>query len=231
MQRAELARLIDHTQLKPEATPEQIAQLCDEAAQYGFGAVCINPIYVRFAAQRLEGSGVAVCNVIGFPLGATTTVAKVCEARQAIEDGSRELDMVIHVGALKAGDHKAVQDDIAAVAAACHDGGALLKVIIETALLTDDEKVAACQAAQAAGADFVKTSTGFASGGATVTDVRLMRETVGPKVGVKAAGGIHTYADALAMIEAGANRIGASRSIQIVMQAPASEARDLGDRE
>ena len=231
MQRDELARLIDHTQLKPEATPEQIAQLCDEAAQYGFGAVCINPVYVRFAAQRLEGSGVAVCNVIGFPLGATTTVAKVCEARQAIADGSQELDMVIHVGALRAGDHKAVQDDIAAVAAACHDGGALLKVIIEAALLTDDEKVAACEAAQAAGADFVKTSTGFASGGATVSDVRLMRETVGPKVGVKAAGGIHTYADALAMIEAGANRIGASRSIQIVMQAPAGEAHDLGDRE
>ena len=231
MQRDELARLIDHTLLKPAATLEQVAQLCDEAIEYGFGAVCINPIYVRFAAQRLTGTGVAVCNVVGFPLGATTTAAKVYETQRAIEDGSREVDMVIHVGALKGGDVAAVQADVAAVAAACHDGGALLKVIIEAVLLTDDEKVAACRAAQAAGADFVKTSTGFAGGGATVADVRLMRETVGPNVGVKAAGGIGSYADALAMIEAGANRIGASRSIQIVMQAPAGEAHDLGERE
>jgi deoxyribose-phosphate aldolase len=229
MQREELARLIDHTQLKPQATPEEIAQLCDEAAQYSFGAVCINPVYVRLAAQRLEGSGVTVCNVIGFPLGATTTVAKVCETRQAIADGSRELDMVIHIGALKAGDYEAVQNDIAAVAAACQEGGALLKVIIEAALLTDEEKIVACEAAKAAGADFVKTSTGFASGGATVADVRLMRQTVGPEVGVKAAGGIRTYTDALAMIEAGANRIGASRSIQIVMQAPIGEAYETGE--
>ena len=231
MQRDELARLIDHTLLKPAATLEQVAQLCDEAIEYGFGAVCINPIYVRFAAQRLTGTGVAVCNVVGFPLGATTTAAKVYETQRAIEDGSREVDMVIHMGALKGGDVAAVQADVAAVAAACHDGGALLKVIIEAVLLTDDEKVAACRAAQAAGADFVKTSTGFAGGGATVADVRLMRETVGPNVGVKAAGGIGSYADALAMIEAGANRIGASRSIQIVMQAPAGEAHDLGERE
>ena len=231
MQRDELARLIDHTLLKPAATLEQVAQLCDEAIEYGFGAVCINPIYVRFAAQRLTGTGVAVCNVVGFPLGATTTAAKVYETQRAIEDGSGEVDMVIHMGALKGGDVAAVQADVAAVAAACHDGGALLKVIIEAVLLTDDEKVAACRAAQAAGADFVKTSTGFAGGGATVADVRLMRETVGPNVGVKAAGGIGSYADALAMIEAGANRIGASRSIQIVMQAPAGEAHDLGERE
>jgi len=225
MQRDELARLIDHTLLKPAATLEQVAQLCDEAIEYGFGAVCINPVYVRFAAQRLTGTSVVVCNVVGFPLGATTTAAKVYETQRAIEDGSREVDMVIHVGALKGGDVAAVQDDVAAVAAACHDGGALLKVIIEAVLLNDDEKVAACRAAQAAGADFVKTSTGFAGGGATVADVRLMRETVGPNVGVKAAGGIGSYGDALVMIEAGASRIGASRSIQIVMQAPIAEGR------
>jgi deoxyribose-phosphate aldolase len=231
MQRDELARLIDHTQLKPQATPEEIVQLCDEAAEYGFGAVCINPVYVRLAAERLEGSGVTVCNVIGFPLGATTTAAKVYETRRAIADGSGELDMVIHIGALKAGDYKAVQADIAAVAATCREGDALLKVIIEAALLTDEEKVVACEAAKAADADFVKTSTGFASSGATVADVRLMRETVGPEMGVKAAGGIRTYADALAMIEAGASRIGASRSIQIVMQAPPAGAYETGEGE
>lgn len=220
MDRAEVARLIDHTLLKPEATLAQVAQLCDEAAEYGFGAVCINPVFVGFAARRLAGSGVAVCNVVGFPLGATTTAAKVFEARQAIADGSREVDMVIHVGALKGGDLTAVREDIAAVADACHEGDALLKVIIEAALLTDDGKVAACQAAQAAGADFVKTSTGFAGGGATVDDVRLMRRTVGLEIGVKAAGGIGSYADLLAMVEAGANRIGASRSVAIMAQTP-----------
>ncbi len=223
MNRDELARLIDHTQLKPEATPEQISRLCDEAIEYGLGAVCINPVYVPLAAQRLKGSAVEVCTVIGFPLGATSTVAKVCEAQQAMDDGARELDMVLHVGSLKAGDTEAVRKDIAAVATACHDRGALLKVIIEAALLTDGEKVAACRAAQAAGADFVKTSTGFASGGAKVEDVRLMRQTIGPQMGLKAAGGIHSYADALAMVEAGATRIGASRSIQIVMQAPVAD--------
>lgn len=220
MERAEIARLIDHTLLKPEATEAQVAQLCDEAVEYGFATVCINPVYVHFAAQRLDGSGVAVCNVVAFPLGATTTADKVFETRRAVADGSQEVDMVIHVGALKAGDVAAVRKDIAAVADACHEGGALLKVIIEAVLLTDDEKVAACKAAQAAGADFVKTSTGFAGGGATLADVRLMRRTVGPEMGVKAAGGIGTYADLLAMVEAGANRIGASKSLKIMAQAP-----------
>jgi deoxyribose-phosphate aldolase len=183
--------------------------------------VCINPVYVKLAAQRLTGSGVDVCTVIGFPLGATTTVAKVCEARQVLADGAAELDMVLHVGALKAGDHEAVKDDIAQVAVACHEGGGILKVIIEAVLLSNAEKVTACQLAQAAGADFVKTSTGFAGGGATVEDVRLMRQTVGPEMGVKAAGGVRTYADTLAMVEAGASRIGASAGVKIVAQAPA----------
>jgi deoxyribose-phosphate aldolase len=220
LNRGEVARLIDHTLLKPEATPAQVAQLCDEACRYGFAAVCVNPVYVKLAAEKLAGSGVAVCAVAGFPLGATTTEVKVCEARRAMADGAAEIDMVIHVGALKAGDHKAVQEDIAAVAAACHEGGALLKAIIEAVLLSDGEKATACRLAQVAGADFVKTSTGFAGGGATVEDVRLMRQAVGPRMGVKAAGGIRSYADVLAMVEAGASRIGASASVQIVEQAP-----------
>jgi deoxyribose-phosphate aldolase len=216
----EIARLIDHTLLKPEATPAQVEQLCDEARSYGFASVCINPVYVKLAAERLKGSGVAVCTVIGFPLGANSTAVKVCETRQAMDDGATEIDMVIHIGALKAGDHEAVQKDIAAVAAACYEGGALLKVIIEAVLLSMEEKVVACQLAKAAGADFVKTSTGFAGGGATVEDVRLMRQTVGAQMGVKAAGGIRSYADALAMVEAGASRIGASAGVQIVKQVP-----------
>ena len=220
LKKDEIARFIDHTLLKPEATPAQIERLCDEARRYGFAAVCVNPVYVRLAAERLQGAEVAVCSVVGFPLGATTTAAKVYEARQALADGAGELDMVIHVGALKAGDYERAQEDIAAVADVCHKGGALLKVIIETALLDDAEKVTACRLAQAAGADFVKTSTGFAGGGATAEDVRLMRQTVGPRMGVKAAGGIRSYADALAMIEAGANRIGASAGVRIVEQAP-----------
>ncbi|HEY68351.1 MAG TPA: deoxyribose-phosphate aldolase [Thermoflexia bacterium] len=220
LKKDEIARFIDHTLLKPEATPAQIERLCDEARRYGFAAVCVNPVYVRLAAGRLQGAEVAVCSVVGFPLGATTTAAKVYEARQALADGASELDMVIHVGALKAGDYERAQEDIAAVADVCHKGGALLKVIIETALLDDAEKVTACRLAQAAGADFVKTSTGFAGGGATAEDVRLMRQTVGPRMGVKAAGGIRSYADALAMIEAGANRIGASAGVRIVEQAP-----------
>jgi deoxyribose-phosphate aldolase len=227
LNREEIARLIDHTLLKPEATPAQIAQLCGEARHYGFATVCINPVYARFAAEKLHGSGVGVCTVVGFPLGATTTEVKVCEARQAVTNGATEIDMVLHIGALKAGEHEAVRDDIAAVASACHEDGALLKVIIEAVLLSDEEKVAACRLAQTAGADFVKTSTGFARpstgsghGGATVEDVRLMRQTVGQQMGVKAAGGIRSYVDALALIEAGANRIGASASVRIVEQAP-----------
>jgi deoxyribose-phosphate aldolase len=222
VKKEELARLIDHTLLKPEATLAQIEQLCDEARRYIFFAVCINPVYVRLAARRLAGCAVVVCSVVGFPLGATTTAVKVYEAQQALAEGAREIDMVMHVGALKAGVHTRVQEDIAAVATACRAGSALLKVIIETVLLSDEEKAVACQLAQAAGADFVKTSTGFAAGGiATVEDVRLMRRTVGPRMGVKAAGGIRSYADALAMIEAGASRIGASASVQIVEQSPA----------
>jgi deoxyribose-phosphate aldolase len=220
MNRKNVARLIDHTLLKPEATPAQVERLCDEARRYGFASVCINPVYVRLAAGMLKGSGVAVCTVVGFPLGATTTAAKVCETRQAMADGAAEIDMVIHIGALKAGDQDAVREDIAAVAVACHEGGALLKVIIEAVLLSDEEKVAACRLAQAAGADFVKTSTGFAGGGATVEDVRLMRQTVGPQMGVKAAGGIRSYADVMTMVEAGASRIGASAGVEIVEQVP-----------
>lgn len=220
MKRDELARFIDHTLLKPEAIPRQIQELCAEARRYHFASVCINPTYVGLASAALTGSDVKVCSVVGFPLGATTTAAKFCEAQQALDDGADELDMVINIGALKAGNQDLVQEDIAAVVTICHRNGALLKVIIETALLEEAEKVSACQLAQTAEADFVKTSTGFASGGATVEDVRLMRKTVGPDMGVKAAGGIHSYAEALAMIEAGATRLGASAGVQIVEQAP-----------
>jgi deoxyribose-phosphate aldolase len=223
--------MIDHTLLKPDATPGAVGRLCDEAEANGFGAVCVNPVHVSLAAERLAGSRIAVCSVIGFPLGATTTAAKVFEAHQAISDGACELDMVILLGALKAGQLDVVRRDIAAVAGVSHSAGALLKVIIEAALLTDEEKVLACQAAQAAGADYVKTSTGFASGGATVADVRLMRRTVGKGMGIKAAGGIGTYDDAVAMIEAGATRIGASRSIGIVSQAPDPDGRGVEEDE
>ncbi len=221
MKREALARMIDHTLLKPEATPAQIEQLCDEALTYHFATVCVNPIYVPLAAERLRGSDVGVCTVVGFPLGATPTAIKVCETQMAIAEGAGEIDMVLPIGLLKAGEDEAVKGDIAAVAAVCHAEGAHLKVIIEAALLTDEEKVRACKLAKEAGADFVKTSTGFASGGATVEDVALMRRTVGPEMGVKAAGGIHTYEEAMAMIEAGANRIGASRSLQIIAGAEA----------
>ena len=215
-----MARLIDHTLLKPDATAAQVERLCEEARFHGFAAVCINPVFVPLAAEMLEGSGVGVCTVVGFPLGASRTVIKVAEAKQAMADGASEIDMVLYIGALKAGDHDAVRQDITALAGACHAGGALLKVIIEAVLLDDHEKVTACQLSQAAGADFVKTSTGFAGGGATVEDVRLMRQTVGSEMGVKAAGGIRSYADALAMVEAGATRIGVSAGVYIVEQAP-----------
>lgn len=214
----QLARFIDHTLLKPEATPSQIEQLCNEARHYRFAAVCVNPIYVQLAAERLKGSSVAVGTVVGFPLGASLTKVKVYEAEQAIEGGAREIDMVLPIGILKAGDYKRVQEDIAAVAKVCHARDVILKVILETALLTDAEKIAACRAAQAAEADFVKTSTGFSGGGATVEDVRLMRQCVGPSMGVKAAGGIRTLTDALAMIEAGATRIGTSAAIAIIQE-------------
>ena len=220
MKRHTLARMIDHTLLKPEGTPAQVKTLCDEARRHHFASVCVNPTFVAQAAEALAGTDVEVCTVVGFPLGATTTAAKVCETFFFNDTATTEIDMVLPIGRLKAGEDNAVRADIAAVAAACHAHGALLKVIIEAVLLTDDEKVRACTLAKDARADFVKTSTGFAAGGATVEDVTLMRETVGPKMGVKAAGGIHTYKEAVAMIEAGATRIGASRGIAIIGGAP-----------
>lgn len=221
MNRCELARYIDHTLLKPEATPGEVERICREALQYHFASVCINPIFVPLAARKLAGSDVAVCTVVGFPLGATSTASKVCETELAIAKGATEIDMVLAIGYLKAGKVDRVREDVAAVAAACHAEGAILKVILETALLTQDEKVTACELCKAVSADFVKTSTGFSKGGATVEDIALMRETVGPEMGVKAAGGIHTYEEALAMIEAGATRIGASRGVTIVEGATA----------
>jgi deoxyribose-phosphate aldolase len=211
-----LAGYIDHTVLRADTTPDRIDTLCDEAMEYGFAAVCINPVWVRRAARRLRGSGVEVASVVGFPLGANVPEIKAMEARRAIRDGAREIDMVINVGALKGGDHELVRRDIAGVSDACREVGALNKVIIEACYLSDEEKVVACRLAQLAHADFVKTSTGFGSGGATVFDVALMRETVGQKMGVKAAGGIGTANDARAMISAGANRIGASAGIRII---------------
>jgi deoxyribose-phosphate aldolase len=220
MKRKTLAQMIDHTLLKPEATAEQVSAICEEAREYRFASVCVNPTFVPLVTAELAGTDIDICTVVGFPLGATTTATKVCEAEVAIAQGATEIDMVLPIGRLKAGEDDAVRGDIAAVAAACHAHGALLKVIIEAVLLTDEEKARACTLAMEAQADFVKTSTGFASGGATVEDVALMRKTVGPAMGVKAAGGIHTYEEALAMIEAGATRIGASRSIAIVGGAP-----------
>lgn len=213
------ASLIDHTLLKPEASVGDIKKLCSEAAQYGFASVCVNPGWVKQAAEFLKGSGVPVCTVIGFPLGATLSDVKAYEARRAIFNGAREVDMVINIGALKSGDDCAVEDDIRAVTQAAHENHILCKVIIETALLTDEEKVRACLAAKNAGADFVKTSTGFAKGGATAHDVSLMRHTVGKALGVKASGGVKGIDDARAMFEAGATRIGASVGVKIAQEA------------
>ena len=218
-QPTDIAKIIDHTLLKPEATRDQIVQLCREAREYGFAAVCVNPCYVKLAAELLRGSSVKVCSVVGFPLGATLPEVKAYEARRAIEEGAAEIDMVINIGALKSGDLELVKRDIASVVDVCHAKGALCKVIIEAALLTDEEKVLACQLAKAAGADYVKTSTGFGPGGATVRDVALMRRTVGPEMGVKAAGGIRSYEAAKSMVEAGATRIGASAGVKIVQEA------------
>lgn len=219
------ASLIDHTLLKPESSESDIRRLCEEAAKYGFASVCVNPVWVKSARRFLKGTGVPVCTVIGFPLGATLPDVKAYEARRAICDGAREVDMVINVGALKSGDDCAVEDDIRAVASAAHDHGVLCKVIIETALLTDDEKVRACLASRNAGADFVKTSTGFAKGGATVEDVRLMRRTVGAALGVKASGGVKGIDDARRMFEAGATRIGASVGVKIAQEAEGGAAQ------
>lgn len=213
------ASLIDHTLLKPEATESDIRKLCDEAAKFGFASVCVNPSWVKRAAEFLRGTSVPVCTVIGFPLGATLPDVKAYEARRSIFNGAKEVDMVINIGALKSGDDCAVEDDIRAVADAAHENRVLCKVIIETALLTDEEKVRACLAAKNAGADFVKTSTGFSKGGATVHDISLMRRAVGSALGVKASGGVKGIDDARAMFEAGATRIGASVGVKIAQEA------------
>ena len=210
-----LAKYIDHTLLRADATDAEILRVCEEARAYETASVCVNSRFVPLVASALAGSSVRVCAVVGFPLGAMSTAAKAAETRIAVAEGAAEIDMVIALGAAKAGDFAAVEADIAAVVGAAHPN-ALVKVIIEACLLTDEEKVAACRAAQSAGADYVKTSTGFSKGGATEADIRLMRETVGPEMGVKAAGGIRTRAAALAMIEAGATRIGASSSKAIL---------------
>jgi deoxyribose-phosphate aldolase len=216
----DLAAYIDHTLLKPDASAEQILNLCDEAKRYGFASVCVNPTFVRLAIDRLKGTQVKVCSVVGFPLGAHVPEIKALEARRAIREGAREIDMVINIGALKGGDDELVYRDIRAVTEACMDGGAICKVIIEAALLTDDEKVRACRAAKRARADFVKTSTGFGPGGATAHDVTLMAEVVREtRMGVKAAGGIRTYEDAQKMIRAGATRLGASAGVRIIKEA------------
>ena len=212
----DLARYIDHTLLRPDASAADIDKLCDEAAEYHFASVCVNPTWVRRAATRLRDTDVAVASVIGFPFGATPSDVKAYEARRAVRDGAREIDMVINIGALKSGDHDLVRRDIARVSDACHEAGAINQVIIETALLSDAEKIIASRLAVEAKADMVKTSTGYAKGGATIYDVALMRETVGPKLGVKAAGGIRTAEDVQEMIAAGATRIGASAGVTIV---------------
>ncbi|WP_461867127.1 deoxyribose-phosphate aldolase [Thermococcus sp.] len=214
----EIAKFIDHTNLKAYATKEDIIKLCDEAKKYGFYAVCVNPYRVKLAKDYLseKGSNIKVATVIGFPLGATPTEVKVAEAKKALDDGADELDMVINIGALKDGDYDYVRKDIEEVVKVAHEKEAKVKVIIETCYLTEVEKIKACELAKEAGADFVKTSTGFGTGGATVEDVRLMRKVVGEEMGVKAAGGIRTYEQALAMIEAGATRIGTSSGVKIM---------------
>jgi len=216
---AGVAQYIDHTLLKPDATPQEIAKLCAEAREHHFAAVCVNPCNVRQCSDLLRGTGVEVCSVVGFPLGATMPEVKAYETERAIWDGATEADMVINIGALKGGDYALVQRDIEAVVYVAHRSRALTKVIIEAALLTDDEKVKACTLARAARADFVKTSTGFGPGGATLHDVELMRRTVGPEMGVKAAGGIRDYETTQQMIAAGATRIGASAGVRIVHEA------------
>ncbi len=214
MDKQAIAKYLDHTLLKADATHEQLRAVCDEAKQYGVAAVCVNSLNVYFVHKELKGTGIKTCSVVGFPLGAMASAAKAFEAACAIEDGAEEIDMVIDIASAKVGDWRRVEDDIATVHSAC-DGRAILKVIIETCLLTDEEKVQACLAAKRAGAEFVKTSTGFSTGGATPEDIRLMRETVGPDIGVKASGGVKSYEAACAMIEAGASRIGTSSSSKI----------------
>lgn len=215
---SQLAKYMDHTLLKADATLDGIDRVVAEAKQFGCASVCVNPFWVPYVARLLDGSGVATCTVVGFPLGASSTASKVFETTDAIANGADEIDMVINIGELKAGHAELIREDIRAVAEATHAGGKLLKVIIECCLLTDDEKRLACLLCAEAGADFVKTSTGFSTGGATVADVELMRECVGPDFGVKAAGGIRTLADAYAMIEAGASRLGVSAAASILAE-------------
>lgn len=212
------AAFIDHTLLRPDATREDIVNLCDEARRYRFASVCINPYWVPLAATELSGSSVKVCTVVGFPLGATLTEAKAAEAEAALRSGAHEIDMVQNIGALRSGDYDAVHADIAAVVAVAHSSGAIVKVILETALLDTHQKIKACELAKAARADYVKTSTGFGPSGATADDVKLMRSTVGSEMGVKASGGIRTIADLQSMISAGATRIGSSSGVQILQQ-------------
>ncbi|HEV2351760.1 MAG TPA: deoxyribose-phosphate aldolase [Terriglobia bacterium] len=215
---------MDHTLLRPQATRAQIEQLTEDARQWCFGAICVNPGWVALAAEKLRGSGVKVAAVVGFPLGATLTSVKRAEAQAVIVAGAEEVDMVMNVGAMRSGDHESVENDIRGVMEVCHAGGAILKVILENAFLSNQEKVEACRIVQRAGADFVKTSTGFGPTGATAEDVRLMRETVGPEMGVKAAGGIRNLADAVSMLDAGATRLGTSASIAILEEAAAALA-------
>jgi len=220
----DVATMIDHTLLKPDATKREIEAICREASEYGFASVCVNPTWVALCAKLLRGSTPVVCSVVGFPLGATTPDTKQYETRRAIFDGAREIDMVINVGALKSGDLHLVERDIQAVTSACREGGALSKVIIEAALLTDEEKIAACTLAKAAAADYVKTSTGFGPGGATPADVALMRRVVGEEMGVKAAGGVRNLENMKAMVAAGATRIGASAGVRIVQESKGQPA-------
>ena len=232
---SEIARLIDHTLLKPDATRDEIRKLCEEAPQYQFASVCVNPWNVAQAAELLRGSTVKVCTVVGFPLGATLPEVKVFEAQKAIERGAQEIDMVINIGALKSGLLDTVQADIHGVVKASHQGSALCKVIIETCLLTHDEKIQASLAAKNAGADFVKTSTGFSTAGATPDDVRLIRDTIGAHTGIKAAGGVRTLEDMRKMVEAGATRIGASAGVKIIQQlrsgkSPPAPGTSSGDK-
>ncbi len=211
-----IAALIDHTLLKPEATAADIRKVCEEARKYGFASVCVNPYWVPVVAHELAGSPVKVCSVVGFPLGASATSSKVDETQIAVKEGAEEIDMVLNIGELRAGNHRVVEDDIRAVVSAAHATGAIVKVILENCLLDEPQKVAACRLAKNAQADFVKTSTGFSTGGATVEDVALMRREVGPHMGVKASGGVRTLEDLQKMVAAGASRIGASASVKII---------------
>lgn len=223
-----LAAVIDHTLLKPDAMAEHITRVCEEAAEFGFAAVCVNPCWVTLAANLLAGSGARVCTVVGFPLGANTTRTKVYEAGSAGEQGAIEIDMVLNIGALRDGAHHLVHKDISDVAEVVRGNGGLLKVILETSLLNDQQKVRACRLAMEAGADFVKTSTGFSGGGATAADVWLMRQTVGDRAGVKASGGIRTLASAREMLAAGATRIGSSAGVNIVKESEGAIASSPG---